>query len=91
MSAGWYENGRYVTHGMKVCTAVAESLNNDKGNEEKIMSDWNDGFDAGQNWTLAMVRDFCKMDFEDVQSLIKYIRMTKEVERKVDEQLKGFN
>lgn len=28
---GWYENGRYVTQGMKVCTAVAESLNNDRG------------------------------------------------------------
>ena len=55
------------------------------------MSDWNDGFDAGQNWTLAMVRDFCGMKFDDVQSLIKYIRMTKEVERKVDEQLKGFS
>ena len=29
MSAGWYEDGRYVTQGMQVCAAVAEALDQD--------------------------------------------------------------
>jgi len=29
MSKGWYENGRYVTQGMQVCSALADALNRD--------------------------------------------------------------
>ena len=29
MSAGWYENGRYLTQGMQVCSALAYTLNRD--------------------------------------------------------------
>ena len=41
-------------------------------------TEWQNGFDAGQDFVLAMIQQLARVEFKSVSELITYIRQTHE-------------
>ena len=42
--------------------------------EQKFKTEWQDGFDAGQDFVLAMIKDLAGVEFKSVTELITFVR-----------------
>ena len=44
--------------------------------EQKSKTEWQDGFDAGQDFVLAMIKDLAGVEFKTVTELITFVRQS---------------
>ena len=44
--------------------------------EQKSKTEWQDGFDAGQDFVLAMIKDLAGMEFKTMTELITFVRQS---------------